>query len=148
MRSKYPVVAAFAGMLLGSGLLLVSGVPQAMSPEDLGIQQWLSGREPLQIELNNTLVEVRQLAQPFSQATTICRKLERVSQQLLHGRRAPSPQLGTVANIGITQFAQAAQACLAGDFPLMRRQIDAGTTLRADAQDTLDQILHGGHSGH
>lgn len=149
MRRKHTVLAAFAGMLLGSCLLPASSAPpRAKPPEGLSTQQWLSGREPLQIELNNTLVEIRQLAQPFSRATTICRKLEFVSRQLLHGRRAPRPQLGTVANIGIAQFAQAAQACLAGDFPLMRRQIDAGTTLRADAQDTLDQILHGGHSGH
>ncbi|WP_340682730.1 hypothetical protein LCL61_29235 [Amycolatopsis coloradensis] len=149
MKSKLIDLAVFTGTLLGSGFLLVSGAPpRETPPEDLSTHQWLSGREPLQIELNNTLVEARQLVTPFTRATTICQKLERVSRQLLHGRRAPSPQLGTAANIGIAQFAQAAQACLAGELPLMRRHIDAGTTLRADAQNTLDQILHGGLSGH
>ncbi|EME61683.1 hypothetical protein H074_10940 [Amycolatopsis decaplanina DSM 44594] len=139
----------FAGTLLGSGLLLVAGAPpRATPPGELSTYQWLSGREPLQVELNNTLVEARNLRRPFTRATTICRRLERVSRQLLHSGRAPLPHLGTAANIGIAQFSQAAEACLAGDFPLMWRQIDTGTTLRADAQDTLDQILHGGHSGH
>jgi hypothetical protein len=153
-RSKHTEVAALAvtGALLAGGLWMTSGTPPQAAPappgETFTVQQWLSAREALQIELNNTLVEARQLAAPSTQATTICQKLARVSQQLLHSRRAPHPHLDTAANAGITQFTQAAQACLAGDFPLMRRQIDDGTTLRAEAQDTLDHILHGEHSGH
>jgi hypothetical protein len=148
-RSKHTEVAALAvtGALLAGGLWMTSGTTPAPPTENLTIQQWLSGREALQIELNNTLVEARQLAAP-STGTTICQTLARVSHQLLHGRRAPHPHLDIAANVGIRQFTQAAQACLAGDFPLMRRQIDDGTTLRAEAQDTLDQILHGDHSGH
>ncbi|RSM83221.1 hypothetical protein DMH04_24150 [Kibdelosporangium aridum] len=143
---------AVAGMLLSGGLWISSGAsPRAAAAppaENLTIQQWLSGREALQIELNNTLVETRQLTAPSSQATTICQKLARVSQQLLHSGRSPHPHLDTAANAGITQFTKAAQACLAGDLSLTRRQIDDGTTLRADAQDTLDQLLHGDHGGH
>jgi hypothetical protein len=138
--------------MLLSGLWTASSArsqPKPVSTDgDPGIQQWLSGREALQIELNNTLVEARRLTTSSAQATTTCRTLARVSQQLLHSGPAPVPHLDTAANVGITQFAQAAQACLAGDFSLMRRQIDDGTTLRADAQDTLDGITGGGHHGH
>lgn len=150
-RSNHTGLAALAvaGMLLG-GLSMTSGVsPQAVQPSgNLSIQQWLRGREPHQIELNNTLVEARQLTGLSIEATATCHKLARVSQQLLSSRRAPYPHLDTAANVGITQFAQAAQACLTGDFSLMRRQIDDGTTLRAEAQDTLDQLLHGDHGDH
>ncbi|MBP2323479.1 hypothetical protein JOF56_003864 [Kibdelosporangium banguiense] len=143
---------AIAGVLLSGGLWMTSGAPPqataAPPAENLTIQQWLSGREALQIKLNNTLVEARQLAAPSARTTSICQKLARVSQQLLHGGRAPHPHLDTAANVGIMQFTQAAQACLAGDFPQMRRQIDDGTTLRAEAQDTLDQLLHGEHNDH
>lgn len=142
---------AVTGTLLAGGLWITSGTPPQATPApptgNPTIQQWLSGREALQIELNNTLVEARQLAAPSTE-TTICQTLARVSHQLLHGRRAPHPHLDTAANVGIRQFTQAAQACLTGDFPLTRHRIDDGTTLRAEAQDTLDQILHGDHSGH
>ncbi len=152
-RSTHTNLAVLAGigvLLSGAVWMTSSAVPRATAAppaEDLTIQQWLSGREALQIELNNTLVETQQLTAPSSQATTICQKLARVSQQLLHGRRSPQPHLDTAANAGITQFTKAAQACLAGDLSLTRRQIDDGTTLRADAQDALDQLLHGDHGG-
>jgi hypothetical protein len=143
MRSTITGLVAVAGTLLG-GLWPASGTPQTPTPA--GFEQWLSGREALQIELNNTLVEARRLAAPSVQATTTCHKLAGVSQQLLRGGHAPHPHLDTAANAGITQFTQAAQACLAGDFSLMRRQIDEGTTLRADAQDTIDGIMHAEHA--
>ncbi|MCE7002188.1 hypothetical protein LWC34_05010 [Kibdelosporangium philippinense] len=151
MRKTHLGLAALAvaGMLLGGVRWPTSDAPpQAVAGEHLSIQQWLGDREAPQIELNNTLVKARQLTTSSRQATTTCEQLARVSGQLLHGSRAPHPQLNTAANVGIAQFAQAAQACLAGDLPLMRHRIDDGTTLRAEAQDTLDQLLHGDHGGH
>jgi hypothetical protein len=148
MRSTVTGLAAvsIAGTLLGV-LWAASSAPRQQQPQpqaqaqpappggDPEMQQWLSRREALQIELNNTLVEAQRLAAPSAQATTTCDRLTRVSQQLLGSGRSSHPELDATANAGINQFTQAGRACLAGDFAKMRSQIDDGTTLRSDAAD-------------
>lgn len=150
MRTEIAGLAAIAGTLLALGSIWMAYGTQprpARPGGDPHIQQWLSDREALQIELNDTLVEARQLTAPSIQATTTCDNLARISQRLLRSG-STHPRLDTATNAGVPQFAEAAQACLAGDFSVMRHGIDAGTTLRAQWQDTLDEILDGDDHAH
>ncbi|MDT7726023.1 MAG: hypothetical protein QOI21_2599 [Actinomycetota bacterium] len=118
--------------------------PPASPGTDHRVQKWFKDREALQIELNNALFVVQQLTGPSRDATSACTRLDRVTQRLLQNPRSPHPPLDAPVDAGITQFSQAAQACLRGDFPTMRQRNNDGVTQRANAQDAIDEILDGG----
>jgi hypothetical protein len=122
--------------------------PPATPGTDPRVQHWLKDRDGLEIELNNTLLTVQGLTGPSAQSGAACARLDRVTRQLLGGPRSPAVTLDAPVNAGIAQFAQAAQACLRGDFPGMHRLLDDGATQRANAQDAIDEILDGDGDAH
>jgi hypothetical protein len=111
--------------------------------EDPRVQQWFKSRESVVIELNNALQAARDLTTTSGPSTAACVRLSAATWQFQFNARSPETKLDVPASAGRTQFADAARACLAGDFASMRRLIDEGAALRADAQAHVDEMLHG-----
>jgi hypothetical protein len=140
----------FALLVALGGIWIASGAQQPPDPTlpatpgtDTHVQKWLKDREALHIELNNALSAVEELTSPSPQLTSACTRLDRVTQWLLLTPTSPHQPLDAPVDAGNTQFSNAAQACLRGDFPTMRQQIDDGATQRANAVDAMDEILEG-----
>ena len=117
-----------------------AAVPPGEKPD---VQQWFKSRESVVIELNNALQAARDLTTKSGPATATCVRLAAATWQFQFNVRSPEAKLDAPANAGRTQFTDAARACSAGDFATMRRLIDEGAALRADAQAHVDEMLHG-----
>jgi hypothetical protein len=138
------------GLLVAlSGIWMASGAQPPPDPEpatpgsDAHVQKWFKDREALQVELNDALFAVQELTGPSPQLTSACARLDRVTQWLLLTPSSPHQPLDAPVGAGITQFSSAALACLRGDFPTMRQQIDDGATQRGNAVNAIDEILDG-----
>ena len=150
MRRRVWLVTFGLLVALG-GIWMASGAQQPPDPtipatpgSDTHVQKWFKDREALQVELNDALFAVQELTGPSPESTRACARLDRVTQWLLLTPTSPHQPLDAPVDAGITQFSSAAQACLRGDFPTMRQQIDDGATQRANAVDAIDEILDGG----
>jgi hypothetical protein len=140
----------FALMVALGGIWMTSGAQPPPDPtepatpgSDAHVQKWFKDREALQVELNDALFAVQELTGPSPQLTSACARLDRVTQWLLLTPSSPHQPLDAPVGAGITQFSSAALACLRGDFPIMRQQIDDGATQRGNAVDAIDEILDG-----
>lgn len=122
--------------------------PPAAPGTDPRVQQWFKDRDTLEIQLNDALLTVQRLTGPSGAARAACVRLDQITGQLLAGPRSPASALDAPVNAGIAQFAQAAQACVRGDFPAMRKLLDDGAAQRANAQDAIDEILDGDADAH
>jgi len=111
--------------------------------EDPKVQQWFKSRESAVIELDNALQAARTLTTKSGPSTAACVRLSTATRQFGLNARSPEAKLDAPATAGRTQFADAARACLADDFTTMRRLMDEGAAVRADAQAHLDEMLHG-----
>jgi hypothetical protein len=139
------LLVVLGGMWMASGAQPPPDPTGPASPgTDAHVQKWFKDQEALQIELNNALFAVQELTGPSPQSTRACTRLDRVTQWLLLKPTSPHQPLDAPVDAGITQFSSAALACLRGDFPTMRQQIDDGATQRANAQDAIEEILDGG----
>jgi hypothetical protein len=160
MRTKIwlTVCGAAVAVAAGGGAVLAATTgaqqpppnpsPPAAPATDPRVQQWFKDRDALEIQLNDTLLAVQRFTGPSGAARSACARLDRVTGQLLGGPHSPAGALDVPVNAGIAQFAQAAQMCLHGDFPGMRKLLDDGAAQRANAQDAIDEILDGDADAH
>jgi hypothetical protein len=149
--------AAFAVLVLALVVLAAApiGVPAASAqpqPTPPGlqapVQSWFKAREGDVVELNNALVPLVQQQKPDAAAVrNACTRLARVTRALSARGAVPGqPKVDAAAQAGMAQFAQAATACLAGDVAGAQRLVREGLAARADAQETLDELLEGERS--
>ncbi|MEO6086631.1 MAG: hypothetical protein ABIQ18_26310 [Umezawaea sp.] len=151
MAASVALLALSVGMTVASATTSAppsgSGHSHAGTPtppgEDPNVQQWFKNRESMVIELNNALQAARGLTTKSGPTTAACVRLSSATWPFRFNARSPEAKLDAFASAGRTQFTEAAGACLAGDFTTMRRLIDEGAALRADAQAHLDEMLHG-----
>jgi hypothetical protein len=117
--------------------------PPPIPGTDTGVQRWFKAREADQIELNNALDLAKQLPRQAGAARPICLRLARVALAMDKFRRVPVAALDSPLRAGLTDFGQAAAACLTGDLAKAERLVAAGLAARTAASDRIDALLEG-----
>jgi hypothetical protein len=112
--------------------------------DDPGVQKYLKAREKLQIDLVNAAVAVRGLNPKDPRAAVrTCGQLAAVTTALNAFAAAPSTSVDALTRAGLAKFTEAAKACLAGNIPAAISGVNAGLAERANALNTLDDVLDG-----
>ena len=151
VRRAVPVGAvAVAAVLVG--VLPAVGAPaasplqpaqQAAPGVDPQVQRWFTGRDAMQIELNNALQPAQKLPRPASAARPVCTRLLKAATLLSAYGRIPSAPLDVQVRAGLDTFVKAATTCLAGDLATAEQLVAQGLGERAAVSEQIDELLDG-----